>query len=308
MSTILKALRRLELEKSAQDGRPLKDEVTAGSDSGSRRGFPLLWTMIAAGALGLGLGSSVLWLWPRENGGPAVAEAAAPPVIPAVPPSPAPAPAPPAPPAAAVAAAPVVIPTPEVRVPPPVPIPEPAASLPAEAEPEPGVASAPPTPKPAAAFSSPVEVVSRPEPARVALAPEPEAAADPQAAPRGSEPPFARSRRANAGAPATEYAQPPLETPADQTIARIEKPVHRAAPARAPEPVAPAGPNLLVSSTVWHPQHDRRSAMVSLEGAPARELHEGDAIGTLVVTEIGPSSVTFLNDGAPLKRRVGARD
>jgi hypothetical protein len=48
--------------------------------------------------------------------------------------------------------------------------------------------------------------------------------------------------------------------------------------------------------------------MVSLEGGPARELHEGDAIGTLVVSEIGPSSVLFLNDGAPLRRRVGARN
>jgi hypothetical protein len=48
--------------------------------------------------------------------------------------------------------------------------------------------------------------------------------------------------------------------------------------------------------------------MISLDGRPARELHEGDAIGSLVVTEIGPSSVLFLNDGAPLRRRVGARD
>jgi hypothetical protein len=65
---------------------------------------------------------------------------------------------------------------------------------------------------------------------------------------------------------------------------------------------------LLVSSTVWHPQPDRRSAMVSFEGGPARELHEGDMIGSLIVSEIGPSSVVFMNDGAPLRRRVGARD
>jgi hypothetical protein len=301
MSTILKALRRLELEKSVQDGRPLKDEVTSGPDTGSRRGFPLLWTMLAAGALGLGLGSSVLWLWPRETAGPAVAEAA-PPASPALTP---------APPAAAVAAAPV-IPAPEVMAPPPVPmIPEPAVSLPAgaEAEPEPPVASAPPAAKPAAAFSSPVEVVSRPAPVRAVPEPEPEPAAEPKPAPRGSEPPFARSRRASASAPATDYVQPPLERrPGEQTLARIEKPVLGAARAPAPEPAAPAGPNLLVSSTVWHPQHDRRSAMVSLEGLPARELREGDSIGSLVVSEIGPSSVTFLNDGAPLKRRVGARD
>jgi hypothetical protein len=48
--------------------------------------------------------------------------------------------------------------------------------------------------------------------------------------------------------------------------------------------------------------------MVSLEGGATRELHEGDAIGPLVVSEIGPSSVVFMQDGVELRRRVGAKD
>ena len=75
MSTILKALRRLEREKTALEGRPLKDEVTAAPATGSRRGFPLFALMIAAGALGLGFGASLLWLWPSEAAPAQVAEA-----------------------------------------------------------------------------------------------------------------------------------------------------------------------------------------------------------------------------------------
>jgi hypothetical protein len=67
-------------------------------------------------------------------------------------------------------------------------------------------------------------------------------------------------------------------------------------------------PGVLVSSTVWHPRRDRRLAMVALEGGATRELHEGDAIGPLVVSEIGPSSVVFLHDGVELRRRVGAKN
>jgi hypothetical protein len=48
--------------------------------------------------------------------------------------------------------------------------------------------------------------------------------------------------------------------------------------------------------------------MVAYEGGAARELHEGDAIGPLVVSEIGPSGVVFLLDGVELRRRVGARN
>jgi len=233
--------------------------VTAASEAGSRRGFPLLALMFAAGALGLGLGASLLWLWPRESAAPQVAEA------------------PRAPRRAGVEPAQPV----EAALPPAIPVPAPEAS----------VASAPPPP--VAAFASPVAVVSRPEPPRAAepappipVEPKPEAVAAKPAPPvRGSLPPFARR----------------------QTVAAPEPPP--AAPAARPEPVARAYvPDVLVSSTVWHPQRDRRLAMVAFEGGAARELHEGDAIGPLVVSEIGPSGVVFLHDGIELRRRVGAKN
>ena len=125
-------------------------------------------------------------------------------------------------------------------------------------------------------------MVSRPQPPRPAE-PEPSIAEPPEAQPakpeapaRGSLPPFAR--------------KPP-----------------RAA-AKPPPPAPVAVPGVLVSSTVWHPQRDRRLAVVALEGSAARELHEGDVIGSFVISEIEPSSVVFLHDGVELRRRVGARN
>jgi len=285
MSTILKALRRLEREKSAQEDRPLKDEVTAAPAGSSRGGFPLLLLMIGAGVMGLALGASLLWLWPRMSAAPQAAAPVAqapqplrraPGVVPPVPMGPAEHAA-----AAVAAAAP---PAPAAQ---PAPAPPAAPSEP-EAPPAP-VASAPP--EPVTPAPPPVAVVARPAPSRP-TAPAPEAAAPPEpiaakpAVPdRGSRPPFTRHREDLAKAVA-----PPAPA------ARVEKVV------RAPTP------EVLVSSTVWHPQRDRRTAMVEYAGGAPRELHEGDAIGPLVVSEIGPSSVTFLQDGVELRRRVGAKD
>jgi hypothetical protein len=63
----------------------------------------------------------------------------------------------------------------------------------------------------------------------------------------------------------------------------------------------------LRSSTVWF-RSCRRLAKVTLAGGALRELHEGDAIGPLVVSEIEPSGVVFVRDGVELRRRVGAKN
>ena len=77
----------------------------------------------------------------------------------------------------------------------------------------------------------------------------------------------------------------------------------------APEKVVRANlPDVFVSSTVWHPQKDRRVAKVTLAGGEPSELHEGDAIGTLVVSVIEPSGVVFVHDGVEIRRRVCAKD
>jgi hypothetical protein len=62
MSTILKALRRLEEENRAQSQRPLREEVTRSSSSvkSRRRGWPLLVAMLGLG-VAAGAGAFVFW-------------------------------------------------------------------------------------------------------------------------------------------------------------------------------------------------------------------------------------------------------
>jgi hypothetical protein len=67
-------------------------------------------------------------------------------------------------------------------------------------------------------------------------------------------------------------------------------------------------PNVYVERTIWHPMAERRVAVVELEGSDETlELHEGDAVGPLVVGKIEPSGVFFVHDGVELRRRVGVR-
>jgi hypothetical protein len=68
----------------------------------------------------------------------------------------------------------------------------------------------------------------------------------------------------------------------------------------------PPPPEIRVEGTAWHPSPERRTARVVVQGrAGVLELHEGDAVGTLVVSEIQPSGVVFLHGGAELRRGVG---
>jgi hypothetical protein len=80
----------------------------------------------------------------------------------------------------------------------------------------------------------------------------------------------------------------------------------------APKASAPARvatlrpPEVTVKKTTWHPNPERRVAEVEVEGRKgALELHEGDAVGTLVISEIQPSGVVFLHGGERLHRKVG---
>jgi hypothetical protein len=67
-------------------------------------------------------------------------------------------------------------------------------------------------------------------------------------------------------------------------------------------------PAITVKRTIWHPTPERRVAQVEVEGREGQiQLHEGDAVGTLVVAEIKPSEVVFLHQGQELHRRVGGK-
>jgi hypothetical protein len=62
-----------------------------------------------------------------------------------------------------------------------------------------------------------------------------------------------------------------------------------------------------VRKTIWHPTPERRVAEIEVEGRKGPlELREGDAVGTLVVSEIQPSGVVFLHGGEKLHQKVGS--
>jgi hypothetical protein len=106
--------------------------------------------------------------------------------------------------------------------------------------------------------------------------------------------------------PLERSAEPP---PTDAVSAETKAPTIRAA---APEQDADLEvverapvPAIEVERTVWHPAPERRHARISVEGGGSHDLREGDAVGGLVVTEIGPSSVTFEYGGVSIHRRIG---
>jgi hypothetical protein len=116
---------------------------------------------------------------------------------------------------------------------------------------------------------------------------------------------------------------PPLEELAQMPVLAVEPPPPAAELAEEPppllvEPPAPKAPaparvatlrppEVTVKKTYWHPNPERRVAEVEVEGRKgALELHEGDAVGTLVISEIQPSGVVFLHGGERLHRKVGA--
>ncbi len=71
-------------------------------------------------------------------------------------------------------------------------------------------------------------------------------------------------------------------------------------------PALPPPPAVAVERTIWHPDASRRRARVRVEGRrEAVELREGDVIGVLVVAEIHPSSVVFLHGSERLTQPVG---
>lgn len=108
----------------------------------------------------------------------------------------------------------------------------------------------------------------------------------------------ALAKRARVAAPPTVVAV------AEPAVAAAETAVAGGAESRTVVRAAP--PTVFVESTMWHPTPGRRSAMVEVagDGGPI-QVHEGDAIGTLVVVEIQPTGVFFDHEGVELRRRVG---
>ena len=108
--------------------------------------------------------------------------------------------------------------------------------------------------------------------------------------------------------PVAEAAPPSIAEPPAARERANEPPPRPAAP-KAPAPALVATvrpPKVTVEKTIWHPVPERRLARIEVEGRKgALELHEGDAVGTLVVAEIQPSGVVFLHGGERFHRKVG---
>lgn len=319
MSTILKALRRLEQEKSAHAQRPLREEV-ATETSEARRRVPLGVAVGGVFAAGIVLGGAALLLWPRSalTGSETVRAS----------PVARPTPARPAPPPLQVATAP---PPARVTAPPPVAAPErtrpdltvgalkspvEVVKLPEqESTPDPATAEPPPRP-PRLGEVRPGEVAMRP---RQATAPVPPV---PALAPRSTPPaPTAASAepKTRAPEPTATMASVPEITPKEPArprpapaVATPPVPPKREASPPPPAPVpAPAvakapAPSISVERTHWHPLPERRLAIVDVSGheEPLR-LHEGDEVGPLRVAKIEPSGVVFVQDGVEVRHAVG---
>ena len=330
MSTILKALRRLEEEKAAnEEPRPLREQIArAPSTLRSRRSG---WIAAAiALVLGIGTGGGVIWwLFGGERANTSVVATA--PAAPA-PPAPAPAaparPAVPGPPDQAFASDVEIVDRPD--------------ALPRLADSEP---VKPGPVQPTLGTQRPVESSSAAERARQAALAEYQAA---ERARRGlvpavvppsppqpaepvpgipAEPPIAAAPPEPTPAPVAQAPPPePIATPvapapaprAPTPVPKIaaakpvpksvakQPPAPRAAPKEAPPPPPPPSIAVSVEKTQWHPLADRRIAWLRVPGeADAQRVVEGDVVDGLIVSAIEPSGVVFERDGEKIRRVLG---
>jgi len=104
------------------------------------------------------------------------------------------------------------------------------------------------------------------------------------------------------GFPAGAIADPPQSDPWAAGAARMPAPTP--APAKAAPRMASV-PEVDVVRTVWHPQADRRTAEVRLDGSSETLLlREGDELGPLLLVAIEPSGIVLHHDGEEMRRRI----
>ncbi len=332
MSTILKALQRLEDEKVAEVERSLDERIVAHRAT-ARPTLHLGLAIGIAAISGVAVAVAAFLLWPGRDEPDArlapppaaTAPVAAAPVVAVEQPAP-------APPAQVAPAAPATAERSEIPVADLVEVVERLDARPADSakpaevpEPaEPLVVTRPTTARPAAGKAeTPVARESEPETAPQAVpevAPAPEVVVRtpkprPAAAYVRSEQPPATEQPAPAALPTAKNAAPKPAPKAEPEVKSKPAPLAIAAAAPQPEAIRPAEqkviprakvPALTVERTIWHPDPSRRLAIVKLlDSEEPLRLKEGDAVGPLVVESIKPSSVVFDHDGIQVTYTVG---
>lgn len=276
MSTILKALRRLEEDKTSQIRRPLGEPIGNPTVLTQGRGWLVA---VAALSVGIGLGAVGLLLLPRAgfDHAPGIAATPAPGLEIPVP-----------------GLAPILS-SPETPGSPEIPI---VLALPVDLQPEviPGEVLS------QAAFTSGVEIADQ-----VALPTNPIPERQP---PDGAESHDTVSDNAGDRAVVAVTLEPSQESPPPLTIEvspAVSAPLRPARLASSKLARVPI-PAVSVARTIWHPRSERRVAEINVEGrAVPLFLREGDAVGPLVVSQIDPSGVVFLHDQIEVRRRVGVQ-
>jgi hypothetical protein len=328
LSTILKALRRLEEEKAAtEEPRPLREQIARAPSTVRSRSTGWIAAAIAL-VLGIGTGGGVIWwLFGGERANTSAVASA--PVVPA-PSAPAPlSPVPPVP-APAAPAQPIVPGPPNEAFASDVEIVERPDALPrlADSEPvQPGPVS------PALGAQRPVESSSAAERARQAALAEYRAAERarrglppevvPPSPPQPAEPSIAAAPPVPTPVPVAQEPPPepmaaPVAKPAAPPVpdrppvvaaakpAAAKPPAPRAAVQEASRPPPPPSIAVSVEKTQWHPLADRRIAWLRVPGeTDSQRVVEGDIVDGLIVSAIEPSGVVFERNGEKIRRVLG---
>jgi hypothetical protein len=274
MSTILKALRRLEEDKRAR-AAPSLDEAVLEPAAASRRsssgGLAVSLGAGAAAAIGvvaIAWSLSDLWIPRTQEPAPATPVAALQ--------------TPPQESAPTVTVAIVDAPRPPPIT--PVPIAQPSPLKRTQAI-EKRIAAGQ---KPA---SAPTEAPAPAPETVVAKVPE---------RPAAVSAPAPRSVRRSVAKPAS------VPPPAPESVVAKSTPQPAPAPARVEIVERSPVPELAVQQILWHPTPSRRIAVFEVEGEGSHRIGEGQVVAGFTVAKIGISQVDLVRDGVELKRRVGS--
>ncbi len=278
MSTIMKALKRLEKDRVAERDRPLRDEVLASAPHRGSAGGEGISRMILGAALGVLASAALLggWLFWGEDLG----------------------------------TRPVEIATPDPPAPPPLTLAK-ATTLPAVVEPPAPRPAPPPTLRRPAPAAAPPEVSARPaervavisetvKPQTEQVKPPIEPAASPVKEIRNEEP-----LRPAAPEPVPVEVEPTLEEEKFLVDALLEEAI--AAEAERRIEARQVSVEFSVQRTVWHPRAEQREAFIQIPPDESlQRVREGDVIGSAVVLSIEPAAVVLERDGVETRKRVGS--